>query len=249
MTDNTSDIRSGCRRRATPATPHRTPLPPAVPRLPGRPPPLRRAANRLRHLCCCWPWRWAARCRRSAASSWPPAKEVATRIDPLTRDLTQARQDVKQAAAALARAQTGQVSDLEDRIREVQSQNSALQQAWQSFSSGASDEILLNDVERSVTLASQLLAVAGDVSNAIVALETAQSRLARGRPPAHGKPAAKHQRRPRPPARGHHGRHPRAVHPAGAPGRAAQPRAPCWCPTRPRRNPRRNPPRTRRPRP
>lgn len=115
---------------------------------------------------------WAQRRQFVAAG-----KEVASRIDQLTRDLTQARQDARQALA-LAQAQAGNVADLEDRIREVQTQNSALQQAWQSFSSGASDEMLLNDVERSITLASQQLRLAGDVSNAIVALETAQSRLA-----------------------------------------------------------------------
>ncbi|WP_459614542.1 uroporphyrinogen-III C-methyltransferase [Bordetella sp. 2513F-2] len=104
-------------------------------------------------------------------------QEVASRLDQASRELAQARQDSRQALA-LAQSQAAQLADLESRIREVQSQNSALQQAWQSFSNGASDEIVLNDVERMVMLASQQLRLAGNVSNAIVALETAQSRLA-----------------------------------------------------------------------
>ncbi|MCC3264186.1 uroporphyrinogen-III C-methyltransferase, partial [Paenibacillus polymyxa] len=51
--------------------------------------------------------------------------------------------------------------------------------AWQNFNDSASDELLANDVERLLTIANQQLRLAGNVSNAIVALETAQSRLAR----------------------------------------------------------------------
>ncbi|WP_260986241.1 uroporphyrinogen-III C-methyltransferase [Bordetella genomosp. 13] len=115
---------------------------------------------------------WAQR-----RQSLQAGQEVAARLDQLSRELSQARQEGRQALA-LAQAQTNQVADLEGRIRDVQTQNSALQQAWQTFSSGASDEILVNDVERMVTLASQQLRLAGNVNNAIVALETAQSRLA-----------------------------------------------------------------------
>jgi len=115
---------------------------------------------------------WAQRRQFLAAG-----QEVAARLDQMNRELSQARQDGRQALV-LAQAQTNQVADLETRIREVQTQNSALQQAWQTFSSGANDEILINDVDRMVTLASQQLRLAGDVNNAIVALETAQSRLA-----------------------------------------------------------------------
>lgn len=110
-------------------------------------------------------------------------KAFAGQIGQLNHDLALARQTGAQALA-LAQSQTGQVTDLENRIREVQTQNSALQQAWQNFSSGGSDEMLLNDVERSVDLANQQLRLAGDVSNAIVALETAQSRLAQANRPS-----------------------------------------------------------------
>lgn len=105
-------------------------------------------------------------------------REVATRLDTLGADVAQARKDTREALA-LAQAQAGRVAELEDTLRETQSQYNALQQAWQNFNDSASDELLANDVERLLTIANQQLRLAGNVSNAIVALETAQSRLAR----------------------------------------------------------------------
>jgi len=105
-------------------------------------------------------------------------REVATRLETLTADLAQARRDTREALA-LAQAQAGRVGELEDTVRETQSQYNALQLAWQNFNDSASDELLANDVERLLTIANQQLRLAGNVSNAIVALETAQSRLAR----------------------------------------------------------------------
>ncbi len=105
-------------------------------------------------------------------------REVATRIDNLNGALAQTRADARQALA-LAQAQAGKAAALEDALRETQSQYSALEQAWQAFNDTSSDDVLANDVERSLTIASQQLRLAGNVSNAIVALETAQSRLAR----------------------------------------------------------------------
>ncbi|MGE8630635.1 uroporphyrinogen-III C-methyltransferase [Achromobacter denitrificans] len=105
-------------------------------------------------------------------------REVASRIDTLSSDVAQARKDTREALA-LAQAQAGRVAELEDTVRETQSQYNALQLAWQNFNDSASDELLANDVERLLTIANQQLRLAGNVSNAIVALETAQSRLAR----------------------------------------------------------------------
>ena len=99
-------------------------------------------------------------------------REVAQRIDTLSSDLAQARRDTREALA-LAQAQAGRLGELEDTVRETQSQYHALQQAWQNFNDSASDELLANDVERLLTLANQQR-LAGNVSNAIVALETAQ---------------------------------------------------------------------------
>ncbi|AKP89150.1 heme biosynthesis operon protein HemX [Achromobacter xylosoxidans] len=105
-------------------------------------------------------------------------REVASRLDTLTADVAQARKDTREALA-LAQAQAGRLGDLEESVRETQSQYNALQQAWQNFNDSASDELLANDVERLLTIGSQQLRLAGNVSNAIVALETAQARLAR----------------------------------------------------------------------
>lgn len=105
-------------------------------------------------------------------------REVASRIETLSADVAQARKDTREALA-LAQAQAGRVGELEETVRETQSQYNALQLAWQNFNDSASDELLANDVERLLTIANQQLRLAGNVSNAIVALETAQSRLAR----------------------------------------------------------------------
>jgi uroporphyrin-3 C-methyltransferase len=105
-------------------------------------------------------------------------REVATRLDDMGSSLSRAQADTRQALA-LAQAQAGKVAALEDTLRETQSQYSALEQAWQTFNDSAGDDVLANDVERLLTIAQQQLRLAGSVSNAIVALETAQSRLAR----------------------------------------------------------------------
>ncbi|SAI71972.1 uroporphyrin-III C-methyltransferase [Bordetella ansorpii] len=186
MTDNTSDIRpttpSDASGGATPAASPSSvpPSRPGTPAKPAKPPRPRSVSSTLITAFVIVVLLaiglggalWAQ--RRQAMKT---GQEVAARLDQMNRELALARQDGRQALA-LAQAQTNQVADLEGRIRDVQTQNSALQQAWQTFSSGANDEILVNDVERMVTLASQQLRLAGNVNNAIVALETAQSRLA-----------------------------------------------------------------------
>ncbi|KCB44692.1 protein HemX [Bordetella hinzii 4161] len=113
--------------------------------------------------------------RQQSAKS---GREVAARLDRLSGELLQARNDVREALS-LAQAQSGRVADLENKVRETQSQYSALQQAMQDLNDGTSDEMLANDVERLITVASQQLRLAGNVNNAVVALESAQARLAR----------------------------------------------------------------------
>lgn len=103
--------------------------------------------------------------------------EVATRLDALEQSAAQSRKEAREALA-LAQAQAGRVAELQDQAQEAKSRYDDLQQAWQTFSGGASDELLANDIERLLVLANQQLRLAGNVNNAIVALETAQSRLA-----------------------------------------------------------------------
>ncbi|OZI59895.1 uroporphyrinogen-III C-methyltransferase [Bordetella genomosp. 11] len=109
-------------------------------------------------------------------------REIATRLDALNSALNQTRSETRQALA-LAQVQSDKVAALEASVQETQSQYTALEQAWQDFNDNVSDDVLINDVERLLTIADQQLRLGGSVSNAIVAMETAQSRLARaGRP-------------------------------------------------------------------
>jgi len=105
-------------------------------------------------------------------------REVAVRLDEVSAALEQARRDARQSLV-LAQAQASRLGALEDALDETQSQYAALEQAWQNFNDGAGDTVLLNDIDRLLTMASQQLRLGGSVGNAIVALETAQSRLAR----------------------------------------------------------------------
>ncbi|GAB1578619.1 uroporphyrinogen-III C-methyltransferase [Bordetella petrii] len=105
-------------------------------------------------------------------------REVAARLDALEQSAALSGKAAREALA-LAQAQAGRVAQLENQAEEAKSRYDDLQQAWQTVSGGASDELLANDVERLLVMAHQQLRLAGNVNNAIVALETAQSRLAR----------------------------------------------------------------------
>ncbi|ARP81061.1 heme biosynthesis operon protein HemX [Bordetella genomosp. 8] len=109
-------------------------------------------------------------------------REVATRLDSLNTTLGQTRAETRQALG-LAQQQSDKVAALESTLQETQSQYTALQQAWQDFNENVSDDVLVNDVDRLLTIADQQLRLGGSVSNAIVAMETAQSRLARAARP------------------------------------------------------------------
>ncbi|RYF55457.1 MAG: heme biosynthesis operon protein HemX [Comamonadaceae bacterium] len=103
---------------------------------------------------------------------------VATRIDTLSKELNDARSDMREALS-LSQSQSAKIAALETAVRENQAEYSTLEQAWQDFNDTTNDGVLANDVERLLTIASQQLRLGGSVSNAIVALESAQSRLAR----------------------------------------------------------------------
>jgi len=109
-------------------------------------------------------------------------REIAGRLESLSNELSTARRDARQALS-LAQSQSDRLRALDEAMGESQSRYAALEQAWQSQSDGSGDAVLLNDVEQLLTLANQQLRLGGSVSNAIVALETAQSRLARAERP------------------------------------------------------------------
>lgn len=123
---------------------------------------------------------WALWMQRKQADT--AGREIATRLAALENSVAQSRQEAREALTLL-QGQGGQVRSLEAQAQESKTRYNDLQQAWETFSGGATDEILANDVERLLVLANQELRLAGNVNNAIVALESAQARLAQaGRP-------------------------------------------------------------------
>jgi uroporphyrin-3 C-methyltransferase len=105
-------------------------------------------------------------------------REVATQLQTLTTQVNDARKDSSQALS-LAQSQTSRMAQLEQSALEAKSQYLALEQLWAGANKGTEDAMLANDVERLLTTASQQLRLAGNVNNAIVTLEAAQSLLIR----------------------------------------------------------------------
>lgn len=86
--------------------------------------------------------------------------------------------DVASRADAEARAARERAILLEARLAEEQGQREALEQLYADLSRGR-DEAVLVEVERLVSMASQELAISGNVATALAALQTADARLAR----------------------------------------------------------------------
>jgi uroporphyrin-3 C-methyltransferase len=78
----------------------------------------------------------------------------------------------------LLQALTGKVGALDAKMAETQSQQMALDAMYQELSRSR-DERLVAEVEQTLTLAAQQLAVAGNVEAALIALQSADARLAR----------------------------------------------------------------------
>jgi uroporphyrin-3 C-methyltransferase len=78
----------------------------------------------------------------------------------------------------LLQALTGKVGALDARMAETQSQQMALDAMYQELSKSR-DERLVAEVEQTLTLAAQQLAVAGNVEAALIALQSVDARLAR----------------------------------------------------------------------
>jgi uroporphyrin-3 C-methyltransferase len=105
-------------------------------------------------------------------------REVATQLQTLTTQVNDARKDASQALS-LAHSQANRIAQLEQLQLESKSQYAALEQLWAGANKGTEDAMLANDVDRLLTTASQQLRLAGNVNNAIVTLEAAQSLLIR----------------------------------------------------------------------
>lgn len=119
---------------------------------------------------CGWQW-------------WETGKEVAGLREELARRLAESDTLAKEGRAVARSAQEsllslqGKVGALEARVAEAQGQQVALEQMYQEFGRDRDDRVLA-EVDQAVTIASQQLQLAGNVQIALVALESAETRLA-----------------------------------------------------------------------
>ena len=104
-------------------------------------------------------------------------EEVARRLHDSDTDSRDARSAAKQVQEAMREAQ-GRLAQLEAKLAESQSQQLALEALYQELSRSR-DEWALAEIEQILTIASQQLQLAGNVQAALVALQTADARLAR----------------------------------------------------------------------
>ena len=74
-----------------------------------------------------------------------------------------------------------QIATLEDRLREMQTRQAALDALYQVLAH-SSDESVLADIEQTLLIADQQLQIAGNVKAALAAVQAADARLARNRP-------------------------------------------------------------------
>jgi uroporphyrin-3 C-methyltransferase len=98
--------------------------------------------------------------------------------------LVQETQSQASQALALAKQQAAQVEDLRSTLDATSNQVQELEQALQMLTDSGSDLMLLNDIDRLVTIAQQQLGLGGNVANAIISLEAAQAQLARANRPS-----------------------------------------------------------------
>lgn len=104
-------------------------------------------------------------------------EEVARRLREIESDGREARAYGRQAQEAVRELQA-KVAQLDGRLAESQSQQVALEALYQDLSRGR-DEWQLAEIEQVLTIASQQLQLSGNVRAALLALELAESRLAR----------------------------------------------------------------------
>ncbi len=107
--------------------------------------------------------------------------ELARRMRDIENDARDARLVARQSQEA-AREALGKLGQLEARVAESQSQQVALEQLYQELSRNR-DEWQLAEVEQVIAIASQQLQLAGNVRAALLALQLAETRLARAERP------------------------------------------------------------------
>src|SRR5439155_19842840 len=120
---------------------------------------------------------WADGWRRSNALQLELARRLAE-SDQLNRESRILAQQAQEAARE-AQAKTAL---LEARLAESQTQQAALESLYRELTPSR-DDIVLTEIEQMLLLASQQLQLAGNVQNALVALQAADAQLQRLTPP------------------------------------------------------------------
>jgi uroporphyrin-3 C-methyltransferase len=118
-----------------------------------------------------WQW-WDTRHQVDALS-----QELAKRLRESDAGSQESRLVAKQARDAVGEAQA-KLNLMEARLQESQNQQVALEALYQELSRGRDDWVLA-EIEQILAIASQQLQLAGNVSVALVALQSADARLAR----------------------------------------------------------------------
>ncbi|GAB2180141.1 hypothetical protein DLREEDagrD3_03640 [Denitratisoma sp. agr-D3] len=108
-------------------------------------------------------------------------EELAKRLAAGDASVQESRALVKQQQETLATLQ-GKVGALESQLAQAQSQQLALESMYQELSRSR-DERLLTEIEQSLAIAAQQLQLAGNVEAALIALQSADNRLARAAQP------------------------------------------------------------------
>ena len=122
-------------------------------------------------------WQWVETRLRLADTQ----QELARRLSESDALARESRLLAKQAQEQLAVLQ-GKFGEVEAKIAESKSQQATLESLYQSLARGR-DEWALAEVEQGVTLAAQQLQLAANVQGAVLALQSAEARLAgNGRP-------------------------------------------------------------------
>lgn len=122
-------------------------------------------------------WQWIE--TRLALSG--TQQELAHRLAEVDSSTKESRAIAKQAQEQVANLQ-GKFGALEAKLAESQSQQATLENLYQELARNR-DEWALAEVEQNVTLAAQQLQLAGNVQGAVLALQTADTRLATSKAP------------------------------------------------------------------
>ena len=108
--------------------------------------------------------------------------QVAAQVQQSASASSQAVSQV-QAMRAQVEMDQGRLQQLETQLEGAREQIDGLEQALQTLTANGGELALLNDIDQLVEIAQQQLTLGGNVANAIIALETAQARLARAAMP------------------------------------------------------------------